>query len=634
MRTNYFLKRVLFAFVVLFASTSLFAQPKVATFTELTNMVTGESGSTNLELFYETGLAWGDFNNDGYLDLLIAGETHNGSQTILYMNNGGVNFTKIETPFPGLRAAAAAWLDYDNDGNLDLIIAGTDALGKYTGLWRNMGSENNYEFEEVMIGSFYQMDHEGGNKSNKYIAVGDYDNDGWIDIYMQGWASDSPTGRTAVLYKNNFGLSFDRIDYPVKGTQPLIQWNAGSAQFGDYNNDGFLDLICFGYGIGTDDYIEHYGQDFGYEQNGGVYYKNNGDGTFDIGGYFEGGDKGDVTWLDFNNDGKLDFAVTGYAWYNGGGWQGDVFLNNGDDTFTRFNSGETGMPAQEEAALTVGDVNNDGYEDILYMKADQSDAIFLNNYGDHTFNRADFSYNFASRGGSASLVDFDRDNDLDALIAAYADVENHFARLMRNDLGEGIPVNQAPSVPSGLKVSAMDENGYITFSWNPSTDDITPQQALRYNIYVQQEGSDQTAFVLAADAETGLLKVNDYVAPLYTTFYKMKDLEVEANYTLGVQAIDNAKVSSKFATIEFTAGTATNINSVKFENIVINGTKGAIVINSTDAAANGNVTVYNVNGASVFAATQINNTISLPAGVYIVKINTDNNTKVEKVIVK
>ena len=628
MKTIYKMKH-LFALVIFMGFTiSLSAQtPKVAEFVKMTDLVKTDEGTEPFAFLYETGAAWGDYNNDGYLDLFCMGNGHGAKVAFLYKNHGGEYFTKEEHPFPGMNAASAVWLDYNNDGNLDLFLSGGDDNGRYTTMFRNLGSEGNYDFEEIFQGEFAYVHHEGGNKSNRYIAVADYDNDGWVDIYMQGTDDENPHWRTSILYKNMEGFYFSKVELPVNGDQPLIQWNGGAAAFGDYNNDGNLDLLCFGYGIGTDGYIEYYGGDYGYPGTAGVYYLNNGDGTFAQPIEFAGGESGDIAWIDYNNDGLLDFAISGYS-HRDGCWQGDIFHNNGDNTFEWYKSEQTGIQSAQDNSFAVGDVNNDGFEDILYMKSYPGDAIFLNNYGDGTFSTYFLDEdNMDHRGGTVCLVDFDRDNDLDAYLAGYANKpegEQHTALFYRNDLGEDIPVNQAPSVPTNLKLE-VDGDGY-KFSWDASTDDITPQEALRYNLFVQQE--DVIKMVLPADIETGYLKVNESLAPLTTTFYKMNGLSGE--FTWGVQAIDNAKVTSKFAT-----PSGSSIKQIKQNSISVLYQNGKAVVKADNGSA-GTVNAYNVAGVKVFSKTgQINNTvIELPTGVFLVKVTTGEGVQTAKVIVK
>ena len=655
MKANYLLKHALVA-VALFGTTSVFGQAVVApTFTEVKNPVIGtvypdnesvvadpETGRYPFGFTFECAVAWGDYNNDGFLDVMTSGHGHSWSrQTLLYKNNGDGTFTLLmETPFPKLNASNVTWFDYNNDGNLDVFLAGYAEGGRYSGLWKNLGSEANYEFEEVCIAEFEYINNEGGNKNNRYAVAADYDNDGWVDLYFHGYTDGGD--RVAKLYKNINGERFEEVTNvvtnPVLEGHDLVQLNGGGAFWGDYDNDGDLDLIASGwwnseenpnYDPNQEDSDENQRRFSGY-----IYavYKNNGDGTFTGTYYDKKGVEGDVVWHDYNNDGALDYMIQGVSrgymvpWY----WVSDIYHNNGDGTFESYlPAPDNGLPNhKQEASISFGDVNNDGFEDILFMNADPN-AIFYNNNGDGDFTRVNLERmnsegaleNYSQWGGSASFVDYDNDGDLDAFTAAYGTDPI----LQRNDGGDDIGANEAPSVPTNLDVTV--DNGVASFSWDASTDDLG--SSLRYNLFVKHGNVIKS--ILPADLTTGRLKVNETLAPLITNFYTMKGLP--ADFTWGVQAIDNARLTSAFATAQYGDGSA--IESPIANQVNIFSQKGIVKITSSGDIA-GQITVFSVNGAQVYnASTTINNTtIELPAGVYTVKVTATEGALVQKVIVK
>ncbi len=647
MKTNYFLKQTLF--VVWFFSFSLvFGQTaKSPTFTVVENPIVTNDGTKNFPFMWEVGAAWGDYNNDGYLDLVVSGITpliidgaqQNLRKAYFYKNNGNGTFTEVEQDFPAMNIASIVWLDFDNDGNLDLFMAGDDEIGPYSCMFRNLGPEGNYGFEQVFDGEFAFVDNGGGNRGNRYVATADYNNDGWTDILIEGNNSE---GRRCRLYKNLLGIGFLEVETPVNGVEDFFHMNAGSSAWGDYNNDGFQDILCNGY------FAEDERSPLRVPENlenprkacGTIVYTNNGDGTFSAPAHFDGGESGESAWCDYNNDGLLDFIVTGYSYEPGIGWQGDLFRNE-NGSFTKLLPAVTGMTQTQDCSVAWGDVNNDGWEDMLYSRA-HPNAIFLNNYGDDTFTKDEMGLtDLDQRGGTVCLVDFDRDNDLDAFMIGYADHSNldeanstKGTKLMNNTLGNDIPVNAAPSVPTDL-TATVDEQGVVTFNWATATDDLTPSEAINYNLYVQKDGSDVTMFVLPADKATGKLKVNDRLAPISTNSYKMFNLE-DGNYTVGVQSIDNAKLTSQFATSTFTIGEGSSVPSVLLGSVYVNVKSNLITIYA-NSDLTGSIDIYTTNGLKVYSKSGIvNNTvINMNTGVYLIKVSTaTDGVIVRKVIVK
>ena len=220
------------------------------------------------------GAAWGDYDNDGDLDLYL---TNNGTNR-LYRNNGNGTFTEV-----GAAAGVAnvgygigtAWGDYDNDGDLDLYVVN---YGSANLLYRNNG---NGTFTEVGVAASVN------NAGTGYAAAwGDYDNDGDLDLYL---ANNGTANR---LYRNNGNGTFTEV-----GAAAGVA-DAGSGfgvAWGDYDNDGRLDL-----------YLTNFGQP-------NRLYRNNGNGTFtEVGaaaGVDDGGNGVGTAWGDYDGDGDLDLYM-------------------------------------------------------------------------------------------------------------------------------------------------------------------------------------------------------------------------------------------------------------------------------------------------------------------------------------
>ncbi|MCE9582482.1 MAG: VCBS repeat-containing protein [Planctomycetes bacterium] len=170
-------------------------------------------------------LAWGDYDKDGDLDLAIAGQNGTGVYiTRIYQNSGGF-FTDIAAGLPGVLLGSLAWGDYDNDGDLDLALAGFDGSGELTRIYKNTAGA----FTDVAAG-LPGVDY-------CTLAWGDYDNDGDLDLALTGF--NSPLGSVARVYRNTGGVFTDIAAGLTDVSMSCIAW-------GDYDNDGDLDLALTG----------------------------------------------------------------------------------------------------------------------------------------------------------------------------------------------------------------------------------------------------------------------------------------------------------------------------------------------------------------------------------------------------
>ncbi len=182
---------------------------------------------------FDGSATWADHDNDGDLDALITGAGLTEIVTRLYSNNGSDSFTEVPTGFQPVYKSDAAWGDYDNDGDLDLIIAGDMYPHIYTtvpvtNLYRNDG---NGQFTGIATGL--------PGVVNCALAWGDYDNDGDLDIVLSGYSVAS--GTISEIYRNDGNNIFTSINAGLQALQ------LGSTSWGDFNNDGLLDILHVGY---------------------------------------------------------------------------------------------------------------------------------------------------------------------------------------------------------------------------------------------------------------------------------------------------------------------------------------------------------------------------------------------------
>ena len=104
---------------------------------------------------------------------------------------------------------------------------------------------------------------------------------------------------------------------------------------------------------------------------------------------------------------------------------------------------------------------------------------------------------------------------------------------------EGAVPNEAPTAPQNLKAVYDQATKMVTFSWDAASDDVTPQEALQYNLYLKKSGSDKFFMTVPADVQTGFIKTGEISGQISTTVYSMYIDDEEATYEWGVQAIDN-----------------------------------------------------------------------------------------------
>ena len=249
----------------------------------------GNDGLTNRPGNFDA-CGWADYDNDGFVDVFITddGTNNSGANNLLFHNNGDGTFNPITfgdiVKDIGV-GRGALWADYDNDGFMDLVIV-------------NLSPTNNFLYHNNRDGTFtrvltnvittdsWPVGAQGG-------AWGDYDNDGLPDLFI----TDNGGVRNHLYHNNGHGCFTNIASGPE--LQPLSDGGSFGCSWGDYDNDGYLDLFVCG--------------------NNGVngLYHNNGDGTFTQTTNVPppNGDGPDfvchsIAWADYDNDGFLDLFLT------------------------------------------------------------------------------------------------------------------------------------------------------------------------------------------------------------------------------------------------------------------------------------------------------------------------------------
>lgn len=414
-------------------------------------------------------------------------------------------------------------LDYNNDGWLDIyLVNGStyDALSGKTTPPHAALFRNNHD------GTFTDVANIAGVTNDRWgfgCAVGDYNNDGWPDLYVTNFGKNR-------LYRNNHDGTF--TDVAEKAGVTLGNWSTG-ATFGDYDGDGRLDLFVPGY-IHYD--MAHppvpgskaVGYSFcnfrgapvmcgprGLEGEPDHLFHNNGDGTFtDVSVKAGVSDPNryygfSSTFVDLNNDGKVDLVVADDSTPN------YLYINKGNGTF-EDDSYASGFALNQDGreiagmGVAVGDYDNDGWDDLFVT--DFSDDYYVLYHNDGEANFSDVSYRAGIAqdtipflGWGDGFIDYDNDGWKDLFTVnghVYPGVDQHdwgtsFAQrplLFHNDHGKKFTL--APAVEgSGLAVTTPGRGAAFGDLFNDGKIDVVINPLNGHAILLRDVSPDHNHWV-------------------------------------------------------------------------------------------------------------------------------------------
>jgi enediyne biosynthesis protein E4 len=349
--------------------------------------VTKKAGLAGENLGYSTGVAVGDYDNDGYEDLFIASAGRN----TLYHNNGNGTFTDVTQQSgiggkpAGTLSIGAAWFDYDNDGLLDLVVSNytlwtpeTDKRCSAEGveyycdprlfyqavphrLYHNLG---NGKFEDVTEKSGF------GSAPGKGmgISIADFNDDGWQDVFI---ANDTEAN-SLFINKGNGTFEDQGLQLGVAYDETAKAVSSMGSDAKDYNNDGKVDIF----------YNNLMGQIWALFQNSGDFFRyvSPQTGVKRFSAPFSGWSAG---FIDYDNDGWKDlYSANGDVDNNKpGSRQRDSMFRNVEGKQFEDVSAEMDKdflrPGYQRGAA-FGDLNNDGFEDIVATSLNQAPRILIN----------------------------------------------------------------------------------------------------------------------------------------------------------------------------------------------------------------------------------------------------------------
>ena len=415
----------------------------------------GKSEKRLFNEFLGSGGGFFDYDNDGDLDIyLVNGASQivspdkNPSTNALYRNNGDGSFSDV-TELTGTGSTSygtgCTVGDYDNDGDLDLYIA-------------NFGP--NVLYQNSGKGTFIDVSMQSGVANSQWgtsCAFADVDNDGNLDLYITNYA-DYAVKNDKKCYVRGIWQYCGPRSYPPD--TDIFYHNNGNGMFTDLTEkSGFLDVpACHGLGVAFGDYDNDGDQDLyvANDQDPNFLFQNQGSGKFEETALLSGVSYSDMgkeeagmgtIFGDYDNDGLLDLTVSNFQketntlYHNeGSGFFADVttLAGIGEITYSYLGWG-----------IAFFDYNNDGYKDIFVANGHVLDNItdidrsttypqrnlLFRNLGDGTFedvsNQSGSGLTLQKVSRTVALGDYDNDGDLDILVTNW----NQTADLLRNEGG-------------------------------------------------------------------------------------------------------------------------------------------------------------------------------------------------------
>ena len=487
---------------------------------------------------YYSSAGWADYTEDGIPDMALTGVTFSGSSiTNLFENSGGLLSQDLEQDIQAVFGGHLSWVDYTNDGHLDLTMTGFQISNFFGGFktsfykWENglyvvdMDSEINQDLNFDGIGDYWVN---GGVNGHHW---GDYDNDGDLD-YVQGGFDNAYVRHLDVFYNDNGVLRLDT------NQTNLIPINPAIVHWSDLNRDGRLDLVSIGADSEQSLRMRVYINNSNYILTPSMTWESE----------IFGVTAGAIAFGDYNSDGYDDFALTGM---NGSGDLITYVVQNGINSFivTHILQGVYyGKPAW-------GDYDSDGDLDLLIAGQSSTEGdlgsvpatmvYYQNENGfslDRTLSIDSVGISFSQWG------DYDSDGDLDLFLSGFKANQDVVAQVYDNLESLENP-NKEPNAPYLLDDTNI-VNGNVNLTWTAPVDPenagggSTPELGLRYHLQVGYEDENNDHAV-----STGHYGINE-IGLINRPQKNLRNLK-EGNYSWRVRAIDHGYATSNWSNSEY-----------------------------------------------------------------------------------
>jgi hypothetical protein len=494
---------------------------------------------------YNAKFSWGDYNNDGLMDLAVIGQNDDvGNITKIYENKNG-SFQDLNLANRAFRYGDVKWVDLNNDGWLDLSIIGqSGAAVVYQQLINNKGVFEVSTPSTVAGLKFANM------------TFGDYNNNGTLDMFTTG--QDVNGNPKSFLYQNDGKGNF-KVDPEFNAYFAVPDMFDADARFLDYDLDGDLDLIYSGTGSG------------GFPQ-GGIRVNTLLDPKITTNNYGQSNNNGYTYGMnlqmrntkldiaDMDGDGDTDIVAMGTARRQTGNTFIDypqlLLLRNQTiesknakfGSFFNYNSIYNAtsiiLDSVEKGDVKLVDFNNDGLIDItlagIDVKANPVTKFYLNEggFGNFTLSKNESIPQY--KDAAISWGDANGDGSMDMVISGNR-IAGSSTSIFLNNQGEN--VNREPTAPKNLRFIDQGQ-GRVLLLWDAATDDKTAPANLYYNLKLGTQPGLSDLRVVQVNPKTDKLLTPNTSLIGSNQYY----IELPPGvFYWSVQAVDGNYSSSKFA---------------------------------------------------------------------------------------